>query len=110
MHIRNASFLGNKRIILPPPIHIYVVNTNECLHAAELAIKIETWCPHLCHVLGQIGEADVVDDVSRSDDESVAILPQEFEVVLVGLVSQKTPHRFCGEREKNMKRMTEKYL
>lgn len=47
---------------------------------------------HLLLVLGQVVQADVVDDVSGPDEEGAAVLPQQLEEVLVGRVAQEPVH------------------
>ena len=52
---------------------------------------------HLLPVFDEAVDGDVVDDVPGADDQRVAVLPQQLEVVRVRVVPEEAVGHTCGE-------------
>ena len=60
------------------------------LHQAELRVPVPgVPLDPLLHVLRQILQADIINNVSRSNQKRISILIQQFEMVRVCLISQE---------------------
>ena len=61
------------------------------LHQAQLRVPVPgVPLDPLVHVLRQVRQADVINNVSRSNQKRVSILIQQFEMVCVSLISKES--------------------
>ena len=54
---------------------------------------------YLALILAKIFQTDVVHDVSCADQQRVPVLPEQFEVVRVGLVAKEGPYLVCKNKQ-----------
>ena len=63
--------------------------------AKHLVSQVRLSSAYLALVLAKIVQTDVVDNISCADQQRVPVLPEQLEVVRVGLVAKEGAHLIC---------------